>query len=519
MEIHENFLKNMKKEMEEANMNFVIPENSTCYPNLTSDVSSPGSSPSENDLQFMIDSFVPIENFAVLDLPHECTLQSIEGVLSPPEPQPIQLSFQTPPQITPQITPQPKNTENVKKPSKKRQRTEEIIEDDTIPVKGNVKSVTLSKEKLLSMSSSQLNDHISKLSLGREFSRDEQLEIARMKRLVRNRESAHASRERKRVKMEVLEAQVRKLEQEKAAIQNFANQLSLENSALKEQLSRLHSIQNQPMQYGHTSLQLDQSPSPERFDFGKSKQSQQNTPLMNDKIKKCGTVLLVLCFAFGIFMRGSTTSRISSEASSLANSNFNYIREPIPQVVSAPVKTNFMRNNLRDPGQILKRDIKQFDSSHQKFIANEIPHKMEQHQNNQNVNIQQQQQNGNVQHDITSIESQVIPADFVNSSVPQTAISNVEESPLMQYIENKTLQSSNTAVMTCNDLRQIVPPNSVPLSPDDPVYISLLVPPSANFKYQNTIPNGENGTQFVEITCQVIEVKSVTLLNQQVSTH
>jgi len=375
---------------------------------------------------------------------------------------------------------------------RKRRRQEEndedfdetaVAVDDTEPVKGEVTAVSLSKDALLTMSSAQVNDHLNRLRLGREFTKSEQAEIARMKRLVRNRESAQASRQRKRDRLDELEAKVKVLEGEKMELAQYAHRVEQENARLRQEMSRLHSL---GLQFGseeqkHTTLSVND---------GKN-YTKQHTPLMNDKTKKAATTLLVLCFAFGIWMKAQTLQSGGVEVQGIPR----YVREPIPTVVGGPlVRTvNTLQQQKHETPHIFTRDLKELAGS---SFAEEIPAPTMEKATRSTT---------------PSVET-VTPAEFVNESVPHSQIHNIDESPLTQYLVNKS-NEANHAVMTCSNLRQIVPANASPLKSDEPLFISLLVPPTGSSAVG---VDGENGTQFVEITCQVMQVKTVTLLADQV---
>ena len=60
--------------------------------------------------------------------------------------------------------------------------------------------------------------------------------LKKRKRLIKNRESAQLSRQRKRIRLETLQAEVLHLEEEKKALAARVDQLTEENTALKRKL-------------------------------------------------------------------------------------------------------------------------------------------------------------------------------------------------------------------------------------------------------------------------------------------
>lgn len=77
-------------------------------------------------------------------------------------------------------------------------------------------SVTLSRERLLTVSSAEYEEYLS--SLQRAFTADETNEVRRQRRLIKNRESAALSRNRKKHAMELLEEENATLRKELAAV-------------------------------------------------------------------------------------------------------------------------------------------------------------------------------------------------------------------------------------------------------------------------------------------------------------
>uniref|UniRef100_A0A6B2LMT8 BZIP domain-containing protein n=1 Tax=Arcella intermedia TaxID=1963864 RepID=A0A6B2LMT8_9EUKA len=103
-----------------------------------------------------------------------------------------------------------------------------------VPVKSqHPKSILLSREELLSFSSDQFEELIETVAGVRELSTNEKNEIKRQRRLIKNRESAQASRQRKKTHIYELEKQVRELTEENEVLKTKVAQLTSENSHLK----------------------------------------------------------------------------------------------------------------------------------------------------------------------------------------------------------------------------------------------------------------------------------------------
>lgn len=94
---------------------------------------------------------------------------------------------------------------------------------------GEPKSVTLSRERLLTISSAEFERFLARVK--RPLSTHETNEVRRQRRLIKNRESAALSRDRKRQAMEVLE-------EKNAALQKENDQLREELAQTKARLAR-----------------------------------------------------------------------------------------------------------------------------------------------------------------------------------------------------------------------------------------------------------------------------------------
>jgi regulator of replication initiation timing len=109
--------------------------------------------------------------------------------------------------------------------------------------KGSVKKtidpnnlLKLNREELSGLSSQEFEEYVRQLTAQRELTAEELKELKRQRRLIKNRESAHASRQRKKNYVEALEAQVASLATENANLKERITSLSTENTKLKEEV-------------------------------------------------------------------------------------------------------------------------------------------------------------------------------------------------------------------------------------------------------------------------------------------
>jgi len=179
-----------------------------------------------------------------------------------------------------------------------------------------------------------------------------------------------------------------------------------------------------------------------------------------------------------------------------------YAREPIPEVIPASM-ARAAANSHQDANLLAVQQRQQPQTAHFQTAAHAVGRDLK-----QLSAVEEKTTRTTVPAANTTFET-VTPVEFVNSS-QHLNMPNADESPLTQYISYKMNDHPNTAIMTCSNLRQIVPSNAAPLDTKEPLYISLMVPPSPSIK-GHTTTIGENSTTFTEITCRVESVKTVTL--------
>jgi len=149
------------------------------------------------------------------------------------------------------------------------------------------KSVTLSRDDLLRFSSEQFEDFVSQVTDAREPTQSEKNELKRQRRLIKNRESAQASRQRKKSRADELERKVNDLTNENSVLKENISALSTENAQLKSEVGFLQAVVNKS---GITNMF---SLSPTNYTSNFSGKQQNGIPP--------GLVLMVVLFSFGLF--------------------------------------------------------------------------------------------------------------------------------------------------------------------------------------------------------------------------
>jgi len=141
------------------------------------------------------------------------------------------------------------------------------------------------KEKLLTMSSKKLEEYVQ--SLARPLTIDEEKKLKRQRRLIKNRESAQLSRQKKKQYVEDLERKVQALTAETESLRTQVNQLTNNNLQLEEQVTCLQNFINEQ---GH------EVPVPG-----------QSVQLFNkNTAATAGICMFVILFSFGLFFSAGT---------------------------------------------------------------------------------------------------------------------------------------------------------------------------------------------------------------------
>eukprot|EP01101_Sappina_pedata_P006729 TRINITY_DN3429_c0_g1_i1.p1 TRINITY_DN3429_c0_g1~~TRINITY_DN3429_c0_g1_i1.p1 ORF type:complete len:700 (+),score=282.04 TRINITY_DN3429_c0_g1_i1:118-2217(+) len=198
--------------------------------------------------------------------------------------------------------------------------------------------LTLPREKLLSLSSKQLEEYAASISAIRPLTEDELRDLKRQRRLIKNRESAQASRSRRKCQLFELSNQINSLKQERRELKNRVEFLETENRRLKHELQN----SNFPMQHAQMpqvqilpqqqqqSLQAIPRGNPqgfagfansvwETFSFDRQNQSANGAAgnVVNQRpqqvagqnanysVSTTGICLLIVMFTFGMFFQNS----------------------------------------------------------------------------------------------------------------------------------------------------------------------------------------------------------------------
>eukprot|EP01111_Echinosteliopsis_oligospora_P009674 TRINITY_DN2871_c0_g2_i1.p1 TRINITY_DN2871_c0_g2~~TRINITY_DN2871_c0_g2_i1.p1 ORF type:complete len:580 (-),score=150.59 TRINITY_DN2871_c0_g2_i1:105-1844(-) len=138
--------------------------------------------------------------------------------------------------------------------------------------------VVLPRDTLLNITSQSMDNYVASLQNQRNLSQDEQKELKRQKRLIKNRESAQLSRERKRAYIDTLEAKIVELTNENLSLKQAIAQYQLQESAHKSESQNYNTKMGSLLTIGN-----------------------------NNRTAKAGVCLLIVLFSFGLFMNVNNT--------------------------------------------------------------------------------------------------------------------------------------------------------------------------------------------------------------------
>jgi len=184
------------------------------------------------------------------------------------------------------------------------------------------------------------------------LSNDEQKELKWQKRLVKNRESAQASRSRKKSKIDELEGVINDMTKEKNSYNDQVNQLEASNISLKEEVVHLHNLIKQSPALSNLWNNIDAI---KRKTVGKDVGKKAGVP----NIKAAGMVLLIVLFSFNLFFNSggvqANTSRNSYPlyqglrdfiANDIAASQRNQLPDINPAPAPAPLSISLPHPEL-----------------------------------------------------------------------------------------------------------------------------------------------------------------------------
>eukprot|EP01116_Phalansterium_solitarium_P025721 TRINITY_DN9974_c0_g1_i1.p1 TRINITY_DN9974_c0_g1~~TRINITY_DN9974_c0_g1_i1.p1 ORF type:complete len:591 (+),score=174.93 TRINITY_DN9974_c0_g1_i1:154-1926(+) len=468
----------------------------------------------------------------------------------------------------PEIKEEPSMKANKNKP-RKRQRKDEKVE----PMQHEVTAVTLSKDTLLKISSAELEAFFRKFTSVRSLTDAEEREVKRQRRLVKNRESALASRERKKSLMHDYEAANKQLTQDNQVLHEQNSQLRTENDSLRAENNQLRQILDGQGK-SHLLGQLGQLATISR---------PRTAPgVSTEKVRNAGAVLLIVMLSFGLvitnnspFKKAPTSEVVSRDsvaaASALVKRGVDQpilTRSPVQRVLLEVAAERVDQRNdsvqsklppsaveplalplsASEPLVEIKLEPMDIDAP-SKSTPRIEPTRIERSGTRSpssskaptpiKMRVQDEPDDDDDDEAMRRWQSQTsaskstqppstFMSGFMNSSTP--VISTDQDADLNSWSHNRTRTSRpNTAYVTCpSGLRQVIPADTDPLDPDAPFYISMLIPTRSTLgskskaKFlsnsssmdQDQDQDTEDGPEgMLEITCQVVDIQMIPFKN------
>jgi regulator of replication initiation timing len=184
----------------------------------------------------------------------------------------------------------------------------------------------LDQKILLQLSSRAFEEYVRRKTAVRDLTSEEKKDLKRQRRLIKNRESAQASRQRKKNYIEKLEAKVASLQQNNTQLRAQVAALTGDNTKLNQEVANLQGlIKKTPALQQLWTSGINYVASLAKQQKEESQQAPAST--QGNNVKAAGVCLLVLLFSFGLFFPNS-----------IANGNNGLpfetaAREPVPEVI------------------------------------------------------------------------------------------------------------------------------------------------------------------------------------------
>eukprot|EP01089_Gocevia_fonbrunei_P006425 TRINITY_DN1709_c0_g1_i1.p1 TRINITY_DN1709_c0_g1~~TRINITY_DN1709_c0_g1_i1.p1 ORF type:complete len:502 (-),score=156.51 TRINITY_DN1709_c0_g1_i1:26-1531(-) len=175
-------------------------------------------------------------------------------------------------------------------------------------------AVTLPREQLLKLTSSELDTYAENIRTVRPLTSEEEKDIRRQRRLIKNRESASLSRQRRKNHLAELEANVNALTDENDVLKQEVKDLRSENSNLKEEVKKLRKIIEQEDETGNYDSENDGTKISTLSKIANAFAIQKKAP---NTVKNAGVYLLVLLLSFGVFFNANMNPELSTVGPSI----------------------------------------------------------------------------------------------------------------------------------------------------------------------------------------------------------
>jgi hypothetical protein len=343
-------------------------------------------------------------------------------------------------------------------------------------------SAALSRDELLKLSTKGIETGSPSDAASKPVSSEEERQLKRQRRLIKNRESAQLSRMRKKIYIEELERKVSHLTSEN---DNLAKQLitvSHDKRKLEEEVIYLRNLMKQTGQLSTPNSQLVGQP------IKQTSNPKLNTSSKN--VKTAGLCLLVVLFSFGL----------------LFNTNSN----DIASISQLQPKSAYSARALKSIKEDNMKDVKKEEPSAVAMPLVEsimdTPKLLDSKENREVVSVKKPT-------DVT----QVAPASLKRKKIPIADESAKDLVPVVaeeqvKQLKNNSLQvlpngpthhalsRPDTSYIYCSEAQQVHPASAA--VGNTPQNIALLIPSSV----LNATLDSRLDKSLLEVTCQVLNL-------------
>ena len=368
------------------------------------------------------------------------------------------------------------------------------------------------------------------------MSKGEEKELKRQRRLIKNRESAAASRDRKKQYIDKLEAELNTLKATNQIIQNKLVTLQQENTQLRSQLQY---FTGKSTNKEDTKLSIG-----DILTINKKANDTDNIYINNNnniklvtsnngahKLRTAGVTLLIILFSFGLLFNSHLKLKSNLNNNyNVINSNSNkLIREPIPEVLphanlgnviqqvkhSVYNKKHSYNNNARTILEVEENVSNNNNNNNEEntpIKSNEI---LKEFSDLKRRDVSRSYNNNNNNHNIISPQlSHLFMNEFANESTTNNnnndnnTTTTISEG-VSNWYYNQINPKTNTAYLTCPNIQQIIPKNQPTFDENEPFYLSLLIPSQNQTETEDVL---------LEIHCQVlnIQIKNISTDFQEI---
>lgn len=384
-------------------------------------------------------------------------------------------------------------------------------------------NVSLNRDTLLNITSQSMERYVETLQTTRHLTNDDQKELKRQKRLIKNRESAQLSRERKRAYIDQLEAKIAQLMADNGQLKN-------DNTSLREALAHYQSADGVKVESSHDLIAHGKVPTPHQIKMGNLL-----TVGSRSTTATAGVCLLIVLFSFGLFMNVNKPNAVVSRFPAIQNSmDMNlYDRRAI-----TPVDVGFSRGLLEAYPEVKDEDMDMEPYAKALPYVKDTPSQTittTKDTNNRHVirfatssssaspsNTAKYQQSLEMNKaGVFSVSYTPKPASFVDHEGQHSHDSKNNKTftlildPRPDLSDDENIENSSSSVSASHENQiQVSTPGIAKKNEGQfpPMIISLVIPEDiANGSNPLLLPEGLNpSNSMMEITCQVVDISITT---------